>query len=308
VGTRKLGAAGRIALALACIAGGSPVAADEGGDDPVPVTGIAPSSEDIVITGRGLDALDRYVDELTTTPNDTQLARWNDHICPRAVGVTPALNAYLAERIALIAQQMRIPVERGSCRANILVVVTEEADAFAHLLFQRHPKLFGAYGSGRPPAEAVDALLRPSPVRWLNASSWGNGQGAPVVDGNKNFVYSMSRLQETTRQNATLSLVIVDATKLEGVTWGGLSSYIAMVSLARPSPSAAPSSAPTILSLFRNRDAKRPTPAALTRWDREYLKGLYSAKANASLSAQRSQIRVQMKRELSRDTVQPSGD
>ena len=257
---------------------------------------------DIVVTGQSLQALDDYIEELTESPHG-QIARWNGEICPRALGLSPSQNAYLAGAVADVAREVRIPVERGACRANILIVITEEADEFVRLLLKRHPRLFGAFGSGRPPAAAVEALAAPRPVRWVNASAWGNGQGAPLVDGN-NWVYSTSRLQETTRENATLSLVIVDSTKVGGVTWGALSSYLAMVALARPAPDLDLGGSSTILSLFRNRDQKRRGPKTLTQRDREFLRGLYSSKANVSASAQRLEIRRRMEKGMERSQKQ----
>lgn len=289
---------GRFMLALSCVAGACLAVSSAWAQDSIaPASPPPDSSNEVVITGRGLDALDKFVDELTATPNGRQIDRWNSAICARAVGLSSDKNAFLAGHVAAAARAIRIPVDRPGCRPNILVVVTDEPDIFADRLLKRHPKLFGAYGGNMAPAAASAALTAPRPVRWLNASSWGNGQGAPIVDGNKNFVYSMSRLQETTRENATLSLVIVDATRIDGVTWGELGSYIAMVALARPSGDVAPTG-PTILSLFRSRDAGQKRPGSLTRWDREFLKSLYSTKANAAASLQRSQIQSSMGRRL----------
>lgn len=286
---------GRITLAWSCVA--ATCLAASGTFAQQSSRELPDSSNEVVVTGPVADALDRFVAELTATPNGKQIDRWNSAICAHAIGLPPDKNAFLAGHVAAAARAIRIPVDRPGCRPNILVVVTEEPDIFADRLLKRHPKLFGAYGGDMAPAAAAAALMAARPVRWLNASSWGNGQGAPVVDGNRNFVYSMSRLQETTRENATLSLVIVDATRIEGVTWGELGSYIAMVALARPSGDVAPSG-PTILSLFRSRDLGQKRPGALTRWDREFLKSLYSTKANAGASLQRSQIQSSMDRRL----------
>jgi hypothetical protein len=253
---------------------------------------------EIVVTGRGIEALDRYVEELTEVRPGGQLARWNDPVCPRAVGLEAGQNAYLAARVASVARELRIPVERGACRPNILIVVTGEADAFARLLLQKHPRLFGSFGNSRPPAEAVKALQAPRPVRWLNASRWGNGQGAPLVDGN-NWIYSASRLKSTTRENATLSLILVDATKVNGLGWRALSGYLAMVGLGRPPAGAVvPAGTATILSLFNDREENRRGPRDLTRWDRAFLRGLYASKPDASASAERREIRGRMKRAL----------
>lgn len=288
---------------LVTLLGAAPLLAQEAGEKAgQPATDNASdSSREIVVKGYRNEVLDRYIEELTATPGHQQIARWNSHICARAIGLDPSHNAFLAGRISEVARKARILVERGKCRPNILVIVTLEADTLVKDLLKRYPKLFGAYGSGRPPTWAVERLLAPSPVRWLNASEWGNADGRPIVEGFNNFIYSGSRLEETTRENATLSLVVVDATKLGGITWGGLSDYLAMVSLARPSPNIEPPSGSTILSLFRNRDAGQKGPVSLTRWDREFLKSLYSTSAKTKASTQRSQIRAQVKRNLSKN-------
>lgn len=275
-----------------------PVAAQPSHESAPP---LPPVQDDIVVTGQSLEILDRYVEELTEVRPGGQLARWNDPVCPRAIGLELGQNSYLALRIADTARELRIPVARGDCRPNILIIVTDEADAFARLLLKKHPRLFGAYGNGRPPASAVAALLAPRPVRWLNAGRWGNGQGAPLVDGN-NWIYSTSRLKWATRQNATLSLVVVDATQVDGLSWRALSAYLAMVALGRPPPDAEPpTGASTILSLFRDRDRNQRGPGDLTRWDRILLKSLYASQADRSASSQRRAIGSRLKRSLEAD-------
>lgn len=261
-----------------------------------------PTSDDIVVTGQKLEALDRYVEELTEVRPGGQLARWNDPVCPRAVGLELGHNAYLARRVADTARELRIPVARGNCRPNILIVVTDEADAFIHLLLKKHPRLFGAYGDGRPPASAVAALLAPRPVRWLNASRWGNGLGAPVIDARINPVFFSSRLKWSTRENATLTLIVVDAAKVNGLSWRALSAYLAMVALSRPPPDAeAPAGSATVLSLFSDRDRGGRGPGDLTRWDRALLKSLYASQADRSASSQRREIGSRLKRSLEAD-------
>ncbi|MEG7643360.1 hypothetical protein U2066_15295, partial [Listeria monocytogenes] len=51
-----------------------------------------PAEPEIVVTGRGIEALDRYVEELTEIRPGGQLARWNDPVCPRAVGLEAGQN------------------------------------------------------------------------------------------------------------------------------------------------------------------------------------------------------------------------
>jgi hypothetical protein len=68
-------------------------------------------------------------------------------------------------------------------------------------------------------------------------------------------------------------LVIVDQTRLQGVSLGQLADYIAMVGLAEIKPGARLGDTPTILRLFDG--APQPAPASLSDLDRAFLKSLY---------------------------------
>jgi len=250
-----------------------------------PIRAAEPSGATIVVTGSRNELFEAYIDALTKTRGNQQIARWNGHICPRALGLDAAHNGYLAARVVEIAKANGVLVERGACVPNILIVVTDEADRFVDLLLERHPLLFG--NDGVPPTPVKQALRAPKPVRWINASAWGNADGRPL-DGKNNFVYSASRLQESTRRNAFVSVVVVDAKKIEHITWRALSAYLAMVAIALPPPDLNPPDGGTILSLFEPNGS--PGPADLTRWDRAYLKALYKSDSAASAGAQRQAI------------------
>jgi hypothetical protein len=255
------------------------------------------AESNIVVTGTRDALVEAYIDELTRTRGEDQIARWNSQICPRAVGLDAAHNAYLSGRVIELAKANGVPVERGACIPNILIVVTQEADRFVDLLLERHPLLFAPHG-GRPPSAVAEALRTPRAVRWVQASAWGNADGRPL-DGKNNFIYSASRLQASTRQNAVLSIVVVDATRIEHVTWRAFSAYLAMVAMALPPPDLKPLEGGTILSLF---GTERPqAPADLTRWDRAYLKVLYKSDPAAPANMQRHALVQTVKQELKKE-------
>src|SRR6185437_11844050 len=68
--------------------------------------------------------------------------------------------------------------------------------------------------------------------------------------------------------------VIVDQTRLHGVTFGQLADYVAMVGFAKLRPGAHLGDAPTVLKLFDG--APQAAPAGLTDWDQAFLKSLYA--------------------------------
>ena len=69
-------------------------------------------------------------------------------------------------------------------------------------------------------------------------------------------------------------LVIVDGTRLQGVSRGQLADYIAMVGFAEIKPDADLDDTPTILRLFDG--GLRATPEGLTEWDQAFLRSLNS--------------------------------
>jgi len=88
--------------------------------------------------------------------------------------------------------------------------------------------------------------------------------------------------------------VIVDQTRLHGVTFGQLADYVAMVGLAKLKPGARLGDAPTILKLFNG--APRAAPPGMTDWDQAFLKSLYGT--NQLAIGQSGQIARAMVRDI----------
>lgn len=68
-------------------------------------------------------------------------------------------------------------------------------------------------------------------------------------------------------------IVLIDASRARGVSYGQLAAYVGMVALAEIRIDSTVSSAPSILQLFS--DIAKPAPAGLTEWDEAFLRGLY---------------------------------
>lgn len=273
---------GIAALSLLLLAGAAPPEPAPSGDP----------GQEIVVRARTDGEVDRFVQALTQNARGRQIARWNDPICPRVIGLDPSHASFVVARIGAVARQFRITVARGRCHGNIVVVVAGDADDFTAALVRRYPRLFRGARDNLATRDEIARLLRPRPVRWFAASATGNADGAPIIEG-INRPRSMSRLTETTVENATLAFIIVDANKLQGLIWRQLAEYLALVALARPAMDA-PYDAATLLSIFQMRDAGGQGPRQLTSWDRNLLRGLYLTNGAISAARQRASIAAQM--------------
>ena len=254
----------------------------------------ADPDQEILVRARTDEEVDRFVRALTETARGRQIARWNDPICPRVIGLDPAHAAFVIERMSAVARGVGIRVANGRCHGNIVVVVAGDADDFTAALVRRYPRLFRGHRDNLATPAEIARLLQPRPVRWFAASATGNAEGAPIIDGiNRPSVGS--RLTEPTRENATLAFIIVDSSKLQGLVWRQLADYLALVALARPALDAS-YDATSLLSIFQLRDAGGQGPRQLTAWDRSLLRGLYTTNAATSAARQRASIAAQMER------------
>jgi hypothetical protein len=89
-------------------------------------------------------------------------------------------------------------------------------------------------------------------------------------------------------------IVLVDARKTTGVSFGQLSAYIAMAGLAQIRLDAKLDDASTILQLFS--EARKAPLNGLSPWDQAYLKALYHTAHSDKM--QLSEIKISMMREI----------
>jgi hypothetical protein len=89
-------------------------------------------------------------------------------------------------------------------------------------------------------------------------------------------------------------IVVVDTTRLQGLSREQIVDYVGMVALAEIKTGAHPDDAPTILKLFDG--GPQDAAAGMSDWDRAFLKSLYSTEQKSKL--QRALIAREMVREL----------
>lgn len=254
--------------------------------DPNAVEGVVVEGRRPLTDKEQREAVYDFVRELSDATVRSELARWEDRVCPGIVGLAPDRGAFVLDRLAQEAALVGVEVEGPGCRPNILIVVTSRPDEiaagvrehrrkfFAHLSF---PRDVAAGGGGQ---SLGSFLTSTRPVRWWHVA---------VKTDRKHIV---SRATSSKKDDLQRALVIVDARQLQQVNYEQLASYLTLVMLAQLDPEGQPSRLSSIMNLFADREAGRTPAGTLTPWDRAYLKGLYAAEGYSSnLHHQRGRIR-----------------
>lgn len=248
-----------------------------------------PERDKVVVTGKPLDeAIREFVDGIasSSSKSQNQMARWDQRICPGLLGLKPEVAQLFLDRIAYRALSVGLEIGDPGCKANILIVVTQNPDDIARQLYDNFGRRIGRYkerGIETQGRTALNAFVNSdAPVRWWHVANTVTRDGdiirstaqgeAPVL----RLTGNLSRITRMTRQDFSTAFVIVDATKVQKVNFGGLADYLAMASLAQLDPSSDASGVPSILNLFEPPIAGQPAMTDMTQWDLAYLRGLYA--------------------------------
>jgi hypothetical protein len=239
-----------------------------------------------VQTARDRQAIERqvsaFVSGIAVAPYEQSLANWQSRapICPLVAGMPREDGEYMLSRISRIAAAAGAPLAGEHCKPNFYVIVTSESDALLKAWGKRDKTMFGD-ADGTPIHKFLTAR---TPVRaWYNAEIY-NSDGTPLGGGDPRGNYDISQMRfnfhaDATRirfndvRNLSSVLVLIDAPRAKGTTFGQLAAYIAMIGIAEIRLDARPADAPSsILQLFASSGRK---PPGLSAWDEAFLKALY---------------------------------
>jgi hypothetical protein len=245
-----------------------------------------PAADDkVVVQGKRPDeAVRDFVAEVGTSPDGTNLARWDRIICVGATNLTPDYAQKLIDRVSLVALAIGLEPGAPGCKANVLVMADTDGDALATRLVADMPHVF------RPPEThgtnlGRDALkvfkTSDAPVRWWHVSQTVLADtGAAYLPGSSVRVRSAGRLRSNVRQEMSHALIILDASRIGTISFASLADYVAMVALAQVDADADTREYPSVLNLFAEGSGERNT--RLTQWDLDYLTALYEVPGDAS--------------------------
>lgn len=279
--------AGRAALTAAL--GGLALAAAQASQPSVPQ---ADPAESIIVTGtRSTPEETRrraveFVRGAGVATSQRSVARWEDPVCPRALGLQPTYAGMVEEKLRTIAEAAGIGVAREPCRPNILVSFVADAGATVRAVAARAPRQLEEV-----PSEARAALLAgPAPVRWWYSTDTRSRDGLPAraapppwtagnAEGGGSMLpahmptlqhYESSIVSTQAARVLTAATVVVDVGRVEGMPLDAVAAYAALVAFAEIRTDDF-SPAGSILGLFDAESRLR----APTEWDMAFLRALY---------------------------------
>lgn len=262
--------------------------------------------QEVTVTAKHLLAqrVSKFVYQIAALENAEGLPRWRKGICPQVSGLPREAGEFILGRISEIASAAGAPLAAENCGPNLFIVVTTDPRRVLEGMNMQARLLTFA---GAHPIDIDEFIATPRPVRVWYKTGMATPEGIPLGDSDRTdameAIYgrfpAVSAETSYVKRNIIWSftrlLVVVDRSRLQGLSRGQFADYIAMVTLADLKPGAQLGDAPTILKLFDSMPAV--APVGMSEWDLAFLKSLYST--DQTSKGQRGQIAYTIERELS---------
>jgi hypothetical protein len=203
-----------------------------------------------------------------------QFARWADPPCPVTVGLSPAMNALVSNRVMALAIKVNAPgLRRRLCKPNIEILFTDRPQELLDLVARKRQNLLGFHYV--PQTKALETVSRPIQAWYLTSTE--NGAGARALDVADNQMpagCAGSPFSSCLRSVFTNVLIVADGAALEGKAIGPAADYIALLALSQSRSLDGCDALPSILDWLSPKCGVG-APDALTKADIGYLKALY---------------------------------
>lgn len=280
-------------IAVSAIAAAAPAAAQDDGNAPIIVTGQKDLEKQI----------QNFIGALTPAPPRGQIARFENEICPRALGFTDEQRDVVQDRIKLVAAHAGLKVGAADCRINMLIIATPDKASFLKGLGRDHGFLFG----NRTPSEVRQILAQPGSAAAWQVEGQLDADGSPVMLEQgmpvNRTMRRPSRITAATRPYVAGAVVVLDSAALGGLTTTQVADYALMRAFAKVDVQKLDAGSPPTILRALDAPADEEVPVTLTQWDLAFLKGLYSGTNNLYAPSQRSEIGRTIEKEIGADTA-----
>lgn len=245
------------------------------------------TGDPIIVTGRPLPpkAEIRSLARAIAPPefSGEPMPRFNDSVCFGSGGLDRPILKAIGDRLAEDAELAGLRLAGDGCKPNVIVLFVDNVGSEVAALVRRKWWVFG----DRSPSEIRTIVNEKGPVRAWSNSETRSRDGDRIDSHGVLRVPIASRIVTPVRRDVLASLVLVERAAVLGKSPRQIGDYVAMRSLAGVRPQRVTREA-TILTLF---DPGTTSPAfEMTRFDRGYLRGLYSGAPNTLASTTQSKI------------------
>jgi hypothetical protein len=285
------------------------------------------ATESVTVTGtRSRAVIEKFVETFAAPTRMTgKLARWEDGVCPVAVGLKSAFTKFIAQRVRNIAAQAGAPVAGLSCKPNIEIVFTTTPQALIDNVRKQNEAFLG-YADNTDAVDALANVTRPIQAWYLTKTV--DLRGNVLVDSAKappteitlpdpyhnppfitvytkqGAIYTKqgamsvtgTRLGDGLRSGFYHVIIVADPTKLVEYEMGAVGDYIAMLALTQLSSLDTCQALPSIVNLLAPGCAQKPD--GLTENDTAYLRGLHHMSPGRALRNQEDEVAYQMDQAL----------
>jgi hypothetical protein len=232
------------------------------------------------------------------------LQRWAGglrSICPKTVGLTPGLTAFVTARVRALATYVGAPVQSDpNCKSNVEILFTNDPPQIMDEVtkWATKPSLQNKY-SGR-----TRNLIKFTSDHTIQG--WYLVGGGLLNTTMENLNLDLWPLWPQITQNylrgpATsicFIILVVDFTKVVGYSIGPLADYLAMLSLTVAQSPDHCDPLPSILDLMSSSCGTREKPTAITAGDLAFLKALYYKNTGLGGALTRFQIQDHIQRQF----------
>ena len=258
---------------------------------------VAPSDNTIIVTGKRQNRTEakrqaRDFVALTGRMLDTrQVARWTEPVCLHVAGMADAGTRTVVDRVRAVATEARVPITKASCESNLLIMFTDDANAYMERVKSVAPSSYQEVAVD----ERGSRLFGSAPIRWWYQTAIEGADGGAATQDPPAAVYAAlagSGLIELPNAPATSSYrsghataytrrvlrtatVLVDIRQIQGVSLDTIASFSALVGLAELKPGDPPPGQ-SVLAAFSREGAALD----LTVGDKAFLSALYKMPLN----------------------------
>jgi hypothetical protein len=221
------------------------------------------------------------------------LSRWMAPVCPVTLGLSPAMDDFVTQRIGEVAGQVKAPHGDGCRDSNVLVVFTPEPQKLIERVRATRPEALGYHYISQEKALAtfhgpVEAWHVTGTQAWSGPLSLDEADPpcmAAQCQGRGYFAGSNSRLSNLQSNAFIYVLVVVDTAQVDGQAIGTVADEIAALALSDPGLRRGCSPLPSVLDALDSTCTE--SAPALTAYDTAFLKALYASDPENLVEIQR---------------------